>query len=449
MKLKRHDNYRPVEFPWLKEVPSHWATKRLKHLLSSEQIGIKIGPFGSALKSELLSENGAYKVYGQENVISRDFQAGGRRLDADTYQELKDYETQPGDILVTMMGSSGRCCEVPEDIESGIMDSHLLRIRLEDKQQNRLIERLVDQAPYVRTQIELMGKGAIMHGINSQIVKNLVFHLPPIEEQHEIRIFLDRETAKIDALIAEQQRLIKLLQEKRQAVISHAVTKGLNPNVPMKDSGVEWLGEVPEHWNLLRGRFLYTKREEATQNSDEVVTAFRDGQVIQRNLRRVDGFTLAELEVGYQHVCIGDLVIHGMDAFAGAIGVSESEGKCTPEYSVCYPIDSSHSNTYFAHALRVMAKREYIYVICPSVRERAPRFRFNTFKDVVLPVPPSAEQESISKSITYECSRLSELVSSAEALMAVLKERRSALISAAVTGQIDVRGLLEAEAGEQ
>lgn len=277
-----------------------------------------------------------------------------------------------------------------------------------------------------------------MRGINIFDLKRACIPTPPEVEQTAIAAFLDRETAKIDALVAEQERLIELLKEKRQAVISHAVTKGLNPKVPMKDSGVEWLGEIPAHWRLERGRFLFRKLELPPEPDDGVVTAFRDGQVTLRENRRTDGFTVAVLEVGYQHVRQGDLVVHGMDAFAGAIGVSESTGKCTPEYAVLTPLRDD-LNGYFALVLRLMAQRDFIFVICPSVRERAPRFRFEALKDVVLPVPPVEEQREILSFVESEGRAVSALVTEAQRAIELLQERRVALISAAVTGQIDVR----------
>lgn len=207
----------------------------------------------------------------------------------------------------------------------------------------------------------------------------------------------------------------------------------------MKDTGVEWLGKMPAHWQVQRGRFLFDQASDSPEEGDGVVTAFRDGQVTLRENRRTDGFTMAVLEVGYQHVRAGDLVIHGMDAFAGAIGVSESDGKCTPEYAVLRPRIPDLSNRYYAAALRLMALRNFIYVICPSVRERAPRFRFESFKDVWLPVPPLDEQSQIMKHVDAEVGRLDELASEAQRLISLASERRAALISAAVTGKIDVR----------
>jgi len=200
-----------------------------------------------------------------------------------------------------------------------------------------------------------------------------------------------------------------------------------------KPSGAEWMLDVPSHWTVNRGRHIYDQVVRPPEDGDGVVTAFRDGQVTLRENRRTDGFTMAILEVGYQRVLEGELVIHGMDAFAGAIGVSESTGKCTPEYTVLRPRQSGIDNRYFAHALRIMAARDFIYVICPSVRERAPRFRFESFKDVLLPCPSPDEQARIAAFLDHETSKIDALVAEQERLIELLKEKRQAVISHAVT----------------
>lgn len=292
------------------------------------------------------------------------------------------------------------------------------------------------------------GAKSTVDSLRRPMFLNFPVCVPSEDEQRTIVAFLDRETGKIDALIAEQERLIELLDEKRQAVIAHAVTKGLNPSVATKHSGTEWLGELPAHWGVERGRWLFEKRDLPPQPDDGVVTAFRDGEVTLRTNRRTDGFTLAVLEVGYQRVLSGDLVVHGMDAFAGAIGVSDSTGKCTPEYVVLKPKNAATSNQYFAHVLRLMALRNYIYVICPSVRERAPRFRFEAFKDVALPVPPTDEQHEIVRRISQTLQLLAQTATEAARCIELLNERRTALITAAVTGQIDVRPESTQSAGQ-
>ncbi|MGH9893746.1 MAG: restriction endonuclease subunit S, partial [bacterium] len=147
-----------------------------------------------------------------------------------------------------MMGTSGRCACVPETAAPGIMDSHLLRLRVDASIDVSFAALVIDQGPYVKEQISVAGKGSIMQGLNSGMVKDLVLALPPLPEQAAIVRFLDHADRRIRRYIRAKQKLIKLLEEQKQAIIHRAVTRGLDPTVRLKPSGVEWLGDVPEHW---------------------------------------------------------------------------------------------------------------------------------------------------------------------------------------------------------
>ncbi len=258
-KYQAYPEYKDSGVEMLGQLPASWQTKQIRYLLKDGADGIKIGPFGSALKLEDMVDSGT-RVYGQENVIKKDFTLGKRRINQVKFEEMQVYRVFANDLLITMMGTSGKCELIPGDAEVGIIDSHLLRLRIKEEEiLPRFFRLLIDECYEIENQIKISGKGSIMHGLNSSIVKSLTLPLPTPVEQGEILNFLDHETAKIDTLIQKQQRLIKLLKEKRQAVISHAVTKGLNPNAPMRDSGVEWLGEVPEHWTVKRLKHISPK----------------------------------------------------------------------------------------------------------------------------------------------------------------------------------------------
>lgn len=148
----------------------------------------------------------------------------------------------------------------------------------------------------------------------------------------------------------------------------------LKPYPKMKDSGVKWLGEVPEHWEVRRGKWLFSKMERPVRDNDEVVTCFRDGVVTLRKNRRTTGFTESLKEIGYQGIRAGDLVIHAMDAFAGAVGVSGSDGKGSPVYSVCRPESQANAH-YYAFVVREMARSKWILAIAKGIRERSTDFR--------------------------------------------------------------------------
>ena len=212
----------------------------------------------------------------------------------------------------------------------------------------------------------------------------------------------------------------------------------LKPYPAMKDSGVEWLGEVPENWKLERGKWLFRKMDRPIRDADEVVTCFRDGIVTLRKNRRVRGFTESLKEIGYQGIRRGDLVIHGMDAFAGAIGVADSNGKGTPVYSVCEPGPSANPQ-YYAYTLREMARSQWIQALTKGIRERSSDFRFEGFGSQPVPVPPLPEQSAIVRFLDHADRRIRRYIRAKQKLVKLLEEQKQVLIHRAVTGRVDVR----------
>jgi len=219
---------------------------------------------------------------------------------------------------------------------------------------------------------------------------------------------------------------------------SESIAVRLKPHKHMKDSGVEWLGAVPEHWKLERAKWLFSKKSRAVRDSDEVVTCFRDGTVTLRRNRRVLGFTESLKEIGYQGIRRGDLVIHAMDAFAGAIGVADSDGKCTPIYSVCTPTSLADPE-YYAHAIREMARNQWILALAKGVRERSTDFRFSDFGAQLLPLPSLPEQTAIARFLAHATGCIERYIRAKEKLIALLKEQKQVIVHDAVTGRIDVR----------
>lgn len=201
-----------------------------------------------------------------------------------------------------------------------------------------------------------------------------------------------------------------------------------------KDSGVEWLGDVPSHWDMQRSKFIFKKIERKVNEEDQIVTCFRDGQVTLRANRRTEGFTNALKEHGYQGIRKGDLVIHAMDAFAGAIGISDSDGKATPVYSVCLPHNKQKIDVYFyAYYLRNLALSGFISSLAKGIRERSTDFRYADFAELLLPIPPYLEQQKIAQFLNDKTSKIDQAVDLAEKQIALLKEHKQILIQNAVT----------------
>ena len=201
-----------------------------------------------------------------------------------------------------------------------------------------------------------------------------------------------------------------------------------------KDSGTEWLGDIPRHWIVEKGKWIFKKESRPIQSDDEVITCFRDGQVTLRKNRKTDGFTNALQEIGYQRVCKGDLVIHAMDAFAGAIGVSDSYGKSSPVYSVCTPLKSNSVDpAYYAYLLRDLALSGVIVSLAKGIRERSTDFRFNDFGGLHLSIPPLEEQQEIVAFLNKKTAQIDQAIAIKQRQIALLKERKQILIQNAVT----------------
>ena len=236
----------------------------------------------------------------------------------------------------------------------------------------------------------------------------------------------------------ERERELRLLDELKQAEIANIVTRGLNPDVPMRETNIPWLDIVPEHWDEKRAKYLFIKQNRPVRDEDEVVTCFRDGQVTLRKNRRTEGFTESFKEIGYQGIRKGDLVVHQMDAFAGSSGVSDSDGKSTPVYIVCTPAFDNIYIPYFALVFRHMGLNGYIQSLYRGIRERSSNFSYDVFCNQILPIPPIEEQKAIVDYIQQKNSAIDEMIANLRAEIDFLIEYKQRLIADVVTGQIKV-----------
>lgn len=269
-------------------------------------------------------------------------------------------------------------------------------------------------------------------------LKSIPFFEPPIEEQERIVAYLDKKITLIESCKCQRERELQTLNELKQAEIASVVTRGLNPNVPMKDSGIPWIGQIPAHWEIKRAKYMFKKEKREVRPEDKVITCFRDGQVTLRENRRTTGFTESITEIGYQGIRKGDLVIHQMDAFAGSIGVSDSDGKGTSVYHCCTP-KGAYLPEYYALALREMARTGFIQSLYRGIRERSSDFNFQTFGKQYLPVPPEKEQHEIVEFIRSRTAKIDKMIAALNNEIDRLVEYKQRLISDVVTGQINVQ----------
>ena len=211
---------------------------------------------------------------------------------------------------------------------------------------------------------------------------------------------------------------------------------GLRPYPDYGTSDVPWADALPKHWESRKGRWLFRHMDRPVREQDEVVTCFRDGLVTLRKNRRLRGFTESIQEIGYQGIRRGDLVIHGMDAFAGAIGVADSDGKGSPVYSVC-EANAGFDPRYYALTLREMARNGWIQALAKGIRERSTDFRYESFASQLLPVPPQVEQTAIVRFMDYIDRRVGRCIRAKQNLIGLLGEQKQAIIHRAVTRGLD------------
>lgn len=283
-----------------------------------------------------------------------------------------------------------------------------------------------------------------MHGLNSSIVKALQLPLPSCDEQEKILVFLDHETAKIDTLIEKQQQLIKLLKEKRQAVISHAVTKGLNPNAPMRDSGVEWLGQVPEHWSIKKLKYLGVARNGLTYAPDDIVEP-GEGVLVLRssNVQNMkitfDDNVFVNKQIQERMITkLNDILIcsrNGSRALIGKNALIDNDSAGL-SYGAFMMIYRSEINPYLFY---VFNSALFSFQSGTFLTATINQLTVENIDSFEIPVPPNDECEEIIRYLKNKIQKIDGLIAKAESAVMFIQERRTALISAAVTGKIDVR----------
>lgn len=285
---------------------------------------------------------------------------------------------------------------------------------------------------------------AAQPGLSVENIGNLFIPVPSKMEMEIIANFLERQTAKIDNLISKQQRLMRLLQEKRQAVISHAVTRGINPGAPMKDSGVEWLGMVPDHWRVERIATSYSERVEAGKQDLPILSVSIHHGISDKELSADELYKKVnhiEDKTKYKRVYPNDIAYNMMRAWQGGFGAVQVEGLVSPAYVIAKPKDerSAVDSQYLERVFRTGNCIEEMRRFSKGITDFRSRLYWENFRILRVPVPPPDEQKQILAWINETEKKTDNLISKSLQAIELLKERRTALISAAVTGKIDVR----------
>lgn len=281
-----------------------------------------------------------------------------------------------------------------------------------------------------------MGDDGVRSSLNSKDLLNIPYPFPPLPEQQKIADFLDKKCADIDTVLDKTKKSIDEYKKLKNAIIIQAVTKGIRPNRKLKDSGIKWIGEIPSDWQIRKGWTILSLLERPVKDNDGVITCFRDGEVTLRSNRREDGFTFSIQEAGYQGIEPGDLVVHGMDGFAGSIGISDSRGKATPVLNV---MDSSQNKKYIMYFLRSLAYQGVFISLATGIRVRTCDTNWNKLKKLPYILPDLKEQEEISTYIDSQLQKINELISKKEQLITELETYKKSLIYEYVTGKKEVQ----------
>lgn len=435
MSFPRYPEYKDTAVDWLQSVPAHWTVRRLG--------------FHFTERREKVSDRDFAPLSVTKNGIVPQLETAAKTDDGDNRKKVCS-----GDFVINSRsdrkGSSGIAAQ------DGSVSLINIVLCPNHGVAPRFVHHLLRSVPF-QEEFYRYGKGIVadLWSTNYSEMKNIVSAIPPLLEQQAIAEFLDHETSKIDALVSEQQRLIELLQEKRQAVISHAVTKGLNPDVPMKASGVEWLGDVPEHWEVISIRRIVAKIEQGWSPQCDSRPAeknewgiLKTGCVNHGVFSEDENKALpADLEPIHEYeVKAGDVLMSRASGSPELVGATAYVHEVRPQLMLSdktfriHVTSRMHPQFFVAvfNSRPMRAQIEQSISGAEGLANNLPQSKLCCF---LFALPPTEEQAGIVEELQARCGEFDSLISEAQRAIELLQERRTALISAAVTGKIDVRGL--------
>ncbi len=423
-KYKPYPAYKESRVEWLGKVPEHWKVKRLKYNL------------------RLLTE----KTDRRENPIAlENIQSwSGRFIPTETVFEGEGVAFSPGDILFGKLRPYLAKAILTEFSGEAVGDFFVMRPS-QDVNGNFILYQILNKE-FISI-VDGSTFGAKMPRVSWEFMSGMILAMPPDDEQHTIAAFLDRETAKIDTLIAKQERLIELLQEKRTALISHAVTKGLNPDAPMKESRVEWLGEVPEYWEVKSFRHCAWITEGQVNPSD---VRYNDLILIAPNHIESGTGKILYTETASEQVAIsgkypvkaGEIIYSKIRPGLNKVCIATEDCLCSADMYPIRPLAGVEAVfLYYLMLCQAFVK----LVVDESMRVAMPKVNRETLTACRIPVPPPPEQFKIAGFLDLQTAKIDTLITKSRRAIDLLKERRTALISAAVTGKIDVRDIFQSD----
>ena len=442
MTFSKYPEYKDSGVEWLGEVPMHWTLKDLKYCCDVIPSNVDKKSHPDERPVRLCNYTDVY--YNNRITSDLEFMKATARK-----EEVEKFQLEINDVAITKDSESADDIAVPAIVSEtvpGVLCGYHLAIIRAKKDAIGVFLNYLFQSDFLRYYFEITARGLTRVGLSESAIGNSEIAWPSVSEQERIAAFLDHETARIDALIEEQKRLIELLKEKRQAVISHAVTKGLDPDMPMKDSGVEWLGEVPAHWIVGKIKWYISTASGGTPSSSRSEDYYGGEIPWLRSLDLSDGVVTgfkvsvtakALKETSCRMVPAGSVLIamYGGDGTIGKNGLLKFDSAINQALCAFIPTEflmPEYLHKYFQFY------RPYWMIGAESSR-KDPNIGQDRIGDNYCLIPPRHEQATIVARLDQDLNAMGDLQTEAAKLVANLQERRSALISAAVTGKIDVR----------
>jgi len=445
MSFPRYPKYKASGVEWLGDVPAHWAIPLIKR---TTYLKARVGWKG--LTSEEFRDNAfAYLVTGSD--FRGKFVEWDKcyQVERDRYEDDPFIQLENGDLLITKDGTIGKLAIVSGLDRPACLNSGIFVARPRNTYSTPFMYWILSSRVF-SVFCDLKSFGCTINHLYQNVLEQFAFPAPPESEQTAIAAFLDRETAKIDGLVAEQRRLMELLKEKRQAVISHAVTKGLNPSAKMKPSGVEWLGDVPEGWGFKPLKHLGSIISGfAFKSTDFKPQGVRVLKIANIQTRVIDWSDDSYLPDDFYDKHIQFAVKDGDVVFALTRPIISTGLKAAIANIGSDRVLLNQRNAIFRPSEWLNKKFLYYILFCDSFKsDFLNRIDFTGLQPNISPVdisnikvlfPSTDDQSAIAKFLDFETAEFDTLTAEAQRAIDLLQERRTALISAAVTGQIDVR----------
>lgn len=434
--LKTYTNYKPSGVEWLGDIPQHWEVKKLGFLgqFSASGIDKYIKPNESKVKIINFTD-----VYGNLN----------KTIDSSyDFMEVTTPETnrikhlvKKGDLIFLPSSETyedlGMSALVDTNLENTSFSYHVIRLVLNEDIEHSF-RKYITNNTFVQNQFSKAGKGSTRKIIGRGVFKNIQVIVPPFSEQTAIAKFLDDKTAKIDQAITIKKNQIELLKERKHSLINKAVTKGINSNVKLKASDVEWIGDIPEHWQVKRLKYVFQILKRISGELGHSVLSITQKGIKVKDTESGTGQLSMDYSK-YQFVYKGDFAMNHMDLLTGYVDISKYDGVISPDYRVFDLIESNSSKEYMLLLLQLCYSNKVFYAHGQGVsmlgRWRFPSENFNIFP---FPVPPKSEQIEIADFIAKTNKKIAKAISLKEKEIDKLKEYKANLINSVVTGKLRV-----------